>query len=657
MFTRAISLLLLSCLAGGAQTGTAVPGLAIYDLFMNSIMAKYNIPGGAIALTQNGHLIFARGYGYADQEKQTPVQPDSLFRIASLSKAITAVTIMHLVEQGKLNLSQPAFAQLPDLQAPAGATVDSRIPSITVQDLLEHSGGWDDSSSGSNFDPMYNSPTIIRKLSCSAPASTENTIRYMLGQPLQFDPGKGFAYSNFGYAVLGRIIEHVTGMSYEEYVRTQVLAPMGISQMRIGNTLPQGQLPGEVKYYGPGTEPSVFPDVSANPVSNQYGGWYLEGQDANGGWVASAIDYAKFLNAMEGRRGNAFLMPASIAAMTAQPAIPYWADSSYWYGFGLNVEPAGGGVNWWHNGSDDGTTTYEIRTHDGFDWVVFFNTRPSSDQNTDQITIDADIQGGLWNAYYQVASWPSNDQFVNYPDSQAGATEPAITTRDGVVNGATFDRGVVSGSWITIFGVNFASTTQTWSGADFVNGNLPTSLNGVSVNVDGVPAFIEYVSPTQINVQAPAGLTPAWVTVEVIANGVSTGVVLTHAELNAPGAFTYSAGGLTLALATEPDGTIIGDPTLEAGAQNAAPGSPITIWASGLAPSLAGTLNGFPQPISGVQVTIGKQPAAVSFAGAVSPGLFQINVTVPATLTAGEQPVVLMIGGASSPSGGVIPIS
>src|ERR1039458_4165670 len=414
MLTKTLPLFLLSCLAGGAQTGTSVPALAVYDLFMNTIMAKYNIPGGAIALTQNGRLIFARGYGYADQGNQIQVQPDSRFRIASLSKTITAVTIMHLVEQRKLSLSQPAFALLPDLQAPAWATVDQRIPEITVQELLEHSGGWDDSSSGSNFDPMYNSPIIVQALGCSAPASTENTIRYMLGQPLQFDPGTNYAYSNFGYSVLGRIIERVTGMSYEEYVRTQVLAPMGISQMRIGQSLPQGQLPGEVKYYGAGAPTSVFPDV-ASPVSPPYGSWSLEGQDAEGGWVASAIDYAKFLNAMEGRRGNALLTPASIAAMTARPTIPYWADAPFWYGFGLDVEPAEGGINWWHNGSDPGTTTHENRTYDGFDWIVFFNTRPVS--ATDQTTLGDDIQGGLWNAYYQVASWPSNDQFVNYPDS------------------------------------------------------------------------------------------------------------------------------------------------------------------------------------------------------------------------------------------------
>ena len=183
---------------------------------------------------------------------------------------------MHLVEQNLLNLDQPAFALLPDLQPPAGAMVDPRLATITIRNLLNHAGGWDDTSGV--IDPMFNSPTICAALDVPAPASTENIIRYMRGQPLQVDPGSQFVYSNFGYAVLGRIIERVTNMSYEQYVRENVLAPMGISQPRIGQTLPQGRLPNEVTYKSPGgtwVAPSVFPDVVGS-VPLPYGAWYLE---------------------------------------------------------------------------------------------------------------------------------------------------------------------------------------------------------------------------------------------------------------------------------------------------------------------------------------------------------------------------------------------
>ncbi|MBS1859366.1 MAG: beta-lactamase family protein, partial [Acidobacteria bacterium] len=154
-----------------AQTGTPVPALSSFDAMITAAMAKYNVTGAALAVTHNGRLVLARGYGFADQENKIAVQPDSRFRIASLSKLITAVTVMHLVEQGKLSLDQPAFALLPDLQPPAGATVDPRLASITIRQLLTHSSGLHDNSDG---DPMFLSAQITSLLNVPAPASTEN---------------------------------------------------------------------------------------------------------------------------------------------------------------------------------------------------------------------------------------------------------------------------------------------------------------------------------------------------------------------------------------------------------------------------------------------------------------------------------------------------
>lgn len=642
-------LALLVCVISPAAGQTGTPGLDPFDQMMKDLMTKYPIPGGTVAVTRNGRLMMARGYGYVDAAKTTPVQADSRFRIASLSKAITAVTIMHLVEQGKLSLDQKAFALLPDLPVPPGKSEDPRLASITIRHLLTHSGGWDDSSKGSGFDPMFNSETITSSLGVPAPASTENIIRYMRGEVLQFTPGDHYVYSNFGYAVLGRIIERVTGVSYEEYVRINVLAPMGITEMRMGQTLPQGRLPGEVAYDSPLKTLTVFPDVTPKSVFWPYGGWYMESMDAHGGWVATAINYAKFVNAIDGRRGKAFLQESSIAAMTARPAIPDWAGQSAWYAFGLMVRPDGSGQNWWHSGSLDGTTTYHVRTASGFEWVVFLNWRPETQQRND--TLQSDIDAGLWNASAKVSAWPTTDYFANYPDRDASG-KPALTTREGVVNAATFDRGVVSGSWISLFGVKLAASTREWGAADFSGGALPTSLDGVQVNIDGRPAAVAYISPTQINVQAPAGLQPGWVTAEVINNGVSTGYVLTHAVEHAPGAFTYVSGQTRFAVATKPDGSLV-SPQSPATAAKA--GDVISVYASGLASSAAGVLIGAAVDVPGVAVTIGDQPAAVQFAGLISPGLFQINVVVP-VVPAGDQRLVITVGGASSPKDVFLPV-
>src|SRR5579884_1059362 len=258
------SLILISLAAGlRAQTGPQVPELVAFDLAMVRLMNQYNVPGGALAITKNGQLLFARGYGFADTANNIAVQPDSMFRIASLSKPLTATAILTLVQDGKLSLDDKAFSILSDITPPPGVTPDPRLKNITVAQLLQHSGGWDDTVTP---DPGWIPDQVAASLGTQAPASSTDMIRYMLGQKLDFTPGTQYAYSDFGYTVLGRIIEHVSGMSYEQYVRTKVLLPAGITGMRIGNTLPQGQLPKEVKYYDTADPmvPSVFPYVSGN---------------------------------------------------------------------------------------------------------------------------------------------------------------------------------------------------------------------------------------------------------------------------------------------------------------------------------------------------------------------------------------------------------
>jgi uncharacterized protein (TIGR03437 family) len=628
-----------------AQTGTAVPSLAPYDAFVTGLLSKYNIPGASLAITLNGRLVFARGYGYADAQKTIPVQPDSLFRIASLSKAITAVTVLKLVEQGKLTLDAPAFALLPELQAPPGTTPDARLKNITIRNLLNHTGGWDRDKTPGGYDPMFIPTRVVSALGVQSPPSTENIIRYMLGQPLDFTPGTKYVYSNFGYAVLGRIIERITQTSYEIWVRDNILAPAGITGIRIGQSLPQGQMTGEVKYVGGGGATSIFPDFPS-PVEWAYGGWYLEAMDSHGAWVSSAIDYAKFLNAIDGRRGNRLLSPASVAALTARPAIPEYQGTDAWYAMGLQVNTSN---NWWHSGGLDGTATYQIRTSDGFVYVLFLN---SQGQGTGDLY--GDMDSGYWNARGMVTSWPAADQFTSFPDAdpKVTAVTPVIRGREGVLNGATFDRGVVSGSWFSIFGENLSATTRIWASADIVGGVLPQSLDGVSVKVDGKPAFVYYISPGQINAQAPAGLGPGWRRVEVTRNGAVSGGAMTHTVLNAPGAIMYSLGGRTFAVATNLTNVVLGDPALAPGVATCAPGETVVIYSMGLAVSPAGTATPSLPPLN-VQVTIGGRAATVSFAGLISPGLFQINAVVPAVPN-GDQELLITSGGVKSPGGVVL---
>ena len=383
-------------------TGVEVPGMSSFDRVIPELMKTWGIPGGSVAVVKDGRLVFARGYGYADVALQQLVQPEALFRIASVSKPITAVAILKLVEQGRLSLDAKAYTLLPHITPPPGATVDSRIYDVTVRQLLWHTGGWDRNRPG-GFDPMFRSGVAAQVVGAPAPASAETVMRYMLGFPLDFAPGTRFAYSNFGYAILGRVIEQASGLPYEQYVRTAVLDPAGATRTVVGRTLESGRLPTEVRYYDPATGPSVFP--GGGPVPSPYGGFYLEAMDSHGGWVSSTVDLLRFLTAVDGlpSRPDVLTMP-SISTMTARPP-GVWEGSSGHYGMGWAVRPAQD--EWSHGGSLPGTATLLVRTGTGLAWAAAFNARKSG--------FDSQLDTKLREAIAGVTTWPEHDLFGSTP--------------------------------------------------------------------------------------------------------------------------------------------------------------------------------------------------------------------------------------------------
>src|SRR5688500_12797665 len=285
-----------------------------------SLMQKYGIPGGAVAVVRDGNLIYARGFGYADVANKTAVQPDALFRIASVSKPITSAAIMTLVEEGKLELDDRMAPFVAHLAPVPGATVDPRWDDITIRQLLNHTGGWDRGKPNGGFDPMDRPIVAANAVNAPVPATAETIIRYMKGMPLDFNPGEKHVYSNFGYAILGRVIERVSGMRYEEYVRARVLQPVGANRTQQGRSRLRDALADEVKYYFPG-EPwqrttllvhSVFPGEGPVPVN--YGGFHLEAMDASGAWVSSTVDLLRFLTGVDGRANRPDILGAALVA-------------------------------------------------------------------------------------------------------------------------------------------------------------------------------------------------------------------------------------------------------------------------------------------------------------------------------------------------------
>ena len=385
-------------------TGVPAPELASLDELLLAFLRENEIAGASLAITKEGRLVYARGFGWADPDGQVKVSPTSLFRIASISKPITAVAILMLIERGKLKLDDKAF-DLIALQPLPGRERDPRLKDITVRHLLEHTAGFDRAKS---FDPMFRPVMIAKELDVPPPAQPEHIIRYMLGQPLDFDPGSRHAYSNYGYCVLGRIIERVSGQAYETFVRHEVLKPLGITRTKLGKTLVRAA--DEVRYRDAKsrTAPAILGPDFGKPVPAPYGAWHLEAMDAHGGWISSAVDLVRFAAALDRPQQCPILKSASIDAMFARPAGRAGHDDAgqplpAFYSLGWMVRPEGNGRNTWHMGSLDGTATVLMRRHDGVNWVVLFNARSNARNEYLGKLIDPLIN----QAMMKVQRWPA----------------------------------------------------------------------------------------------------------------------------------------------------------------------------------------------------------------------------------------------------------
>jgi CubicO group peptidase (beta-lactamase class C family) len=383
-------------------SGTAVAALAGFDSTMKTFMQGRSIPAGQLAVTYRGRLVLARGYAWTDDSTLT-VRPTSLFRIASLSKMVTATAIMTLVQDGKLGLSTPVTSLL-DLAPPAGQTADPRLSQITVRRLLQHLGGWDRDISG---DPLGLDRTIAQALGKSLPITQDDIITWTSGRALDHDPGTTYAYSNYGYLLAGHLIEKVSGTSYPAYVQSKVLAPMGITRMQLGRSLAADRAATEVPYFSQYTGTTVL-DGSGATVPSPYGSFNMANHESNGGWLSSAVDMVRFGTLFDGTK---VLTSSSIASVFAQPEIGV-NDDGWYYGLGWQVRPVttgGTGRNTWHTGGLPGTFTIIVRTYHGMSWAALFDQRddPSG-------TSYGDIDGALWSAAGTVTAWPTTDQFPTY---------------------------------------------------------------------------------------------------------------------------------------------------------------------------------------------------------------------------------------------------
>jgi CubicO group peptidase (beta-lactamase class C family) len=327
-------------------------------------MEKFKVPGLSIAIARHGEFVHQQGFGFADMEARTPVTPDHTFRIASISKPVTSATVFALIEQGRLRLDDRVFGERGLLRFDYGKNLPGRVEEITVRHLLTHTcGGWGNKKN----DPMFRDPKL----------SQREIIEWTLNNvPLEHAPGTSYAYSNFDYCVLGRLLEKVARMPYPQLAQLQVLTKCGINSMRIaGNTLAE-RTKSEVVYYSPTS--------GGNPY-----GMNVPRMDAHGGWIATASDLVRFALGVDGMSTTRnILKPETIRTMTT----PWKENAGYACGWSVNRIP-----NWWHGGSLPGTSTILVRTASGLCWAALTNTR------TEEISSALDRM--MWRMVRSVPAW------------------------------------------------------------------------------------------------------------------------------------------------------------------------------------------------------------------------------------------------------------
>ncbi|TMS35418.1 hypothetical protein L596_002828 [Steinernema carpocapsae] len=264
-------------------------------------MKDLNIPGLSVAISKKEQLKFAAGFGYADIRKKEVVTPHHQFRVGSVSKPITAAAIMLLVDERRISLDQKVFGKgsIFGMEFAKKHLYGKYVTDVTVRNVLEHtSGGWNNLES----DAAWMEPEM----------TTHELIEHVLKSvPLTKKPGSTWIYSNFGYQLLGYIIERVSGDSYEEFVKRRIWSKVGVSDIQVARPSISQRSEREVLYYMSGNKLGFDPYTMLRP--ERIGPW--------GGWIASPIELLQFMAHFDGFPRKTDLITEISTAEWATPSV------------------------------------------------------------------------------------------------------------------------------------------------------------------------------------------------------------------------------------------------------------------------------------------------------------------------------------------------
>jgi CubicO group peptidase (beta-lactamase class C family) len=279
---------------------------------------------------------------------------------------------MKLIAAGKLTMDTKVFGAGSVFGSDYPSTQLSQLSDITIDELLHHTtGNWPNDAT----DPMF----------LHNDYSQTDLINWALNNYAATGKRGQYFYSNFGYCLLGRVIEKISGKTYAQYIQDSVLTPCGITDMVIGGNTLADRKPNEVLYYGQSGDGDPY-------------GMNVTRMDSHGGWLATATDMARFLVHVDGFSVKPDILTAATETTmtTGSPANPGYACG--WAVNNLN--------NWFHNGSLPGTATEQARLADGFNWVILTNTRSYT------YDLNAGIDAVLYPALNNSSTpWQDIDQF------------------------------------------------------------------------------------------------------------------------------------------------------------------------------------------------------------------------------------------------------
>ncbi len=329
----------------------AVPGLSAERLariapVMERFIRDGRFPGVSVTVARNGRVAYQQEFGFADVERKTPLRKDTIYRVFSMSKPVTGVAVMMLVEEGRIVLDDPVSRYIPcfknlqvfDGEGPEGPILKKADREVTVRDLLRHTSGF---GYGGNADPvarLYQAKNVM-----DSSAGLDQMVERACTVPLRFQPGTKWEYS-ISMDILGRLVEVVSGQALDEFFQTRIFDPL--KMVDTGFFVPEAKAARFANCYSFAEGKGLTPVPPASAVDR-----YTRGKNkllsGGGGLVSTASDYLRFATmlARGGELDGVRLLGPRTVALMSMNQLPAGVTPSWWggknggngYGFTMSV--------------------------------------------------------------------------------------------------------------------------------------------------------------------------------------------------------------------------------------------------------------------------------------------------------------------------------